>query len=182
VTELRPLDFYSPYGCSKGSADQYVRDYSRTFGLKTVVFRQSCIYGEHQIGVEDQGWVAHFVAKAIKSEPITIYGDGKQVRDLLYIGDLLKAYRLAVSKIKVTNGQVYNIGGGIENAVSLIELIERLEKMMGKKIVLKWKKERVGDQKYYVSETTKAWEEFGWRPQTGVEVGLEKLVQWLDRE
>lgn len=179
VNEREPLDFYSPYGCSKGTADQYVHDYARSYGLKTIVFRQSCIYGVHQIGVEDQGWVAHFAAQALKGKPITIYGDGQQVRDVLYIGDLVKAYVAAADKIQVSKGQIYNIGGGVNNSVSLLELIAKLERLLDKKIELNFKPQRLGDQKYYVSDSTRALTDFGWQPQIGVDLGLTKLVEWL---
>jgi len=123
ISEARPLDFHSPYGCSKGTADQYIRDYSRSYNLKTVVFRQSCIYGEHQFGVEDQGWVAHFAAQTIKNLPISIFGDGKQVRDLLFIDDLVRGYDQALQNIAKTSGEVFNMGGGVANTASLIEVI-----------------------------------------------------------
>ncbi len=179
VSESQPLDFHSPYGCSKGSADQYVRDYARSFGLKTVVFRQSCIYGVHQMGVEDQGWVAHFAAKAIKHEPITIFGNGKQVRDLLYIGDLVRAYDLAVKSIDQVSGEIYNIGGGINNAFSLLEVIAFLEVALGYKLEISFSPERVGDQKYYVSDFSKATKDFNWQASTEFESGLNNLIAWL---
>ncbi|HYO78644.1 MAG TPA: NAD-dependent epimerase/dehydratase family protein, partial [Thermoanaerobaculia bacterium] len=123
ISELRPLDFHSPYGCSKGTADQYVLDYARTYGIQAVVFRMSCIYGPHQFGTEDQGWVAHFLIRALNHQPITIYGDGKQVRDILYVDDLVNAFQLASEKIDVCSGNAFNIGGGAENTVSLRELL-----------------------------------------------------------
>lgn len=179
VSEIQPLDFHSPYGCSKGSADQYVRDYARSFGLQTVVFRQSCIYGVHQMGVEDQGWVAHFAAKAIKKEPITIYGNGKQVRDLLYIDDLVAAYDQALKDIEKTSGEIYNIGGGVTNAFSLLEVIALLEKALGYSLDLGFSPERVGDQKYYVSDCGKAQNDFGWQATTPIETGLSSIIDWL---
>jgi CDP-paratose 2-epimerase len=179
VSEAQPLDFHSPYGCSKGSADQYVRDYSRSFGLQTVVFRQSCIYGVHQMGVEDQGWVAHFAAKAIKKEPITIYGNGKQVRDLLYIDDLVAAYDQALKHIDTASGEIYNIGGGVTNAFSLLEVIALLEKSLGRSIDTSFSPERVGDQKYYVSDCAKAHKDFGWQATTPIDTGLDSLIKWL---
>lgn len=179
VNENQPLDFHSPYGCSKGSADQYVRDYARSFGLKTVVFRQSCIYGVHQMGVEDQGWVAHFAAKAIKREPITIFGNGKQVRDLLYIGDLVRAYDQAIQRIDETSGEIYNIGGGINNAFSLLEVLAYLEKALGYKLEITFSPERIGDQKYYVSDFSKATEDFTWQATTDFKAGLNSLLAWL---
>lgn len=179
VDESQPLDFHSPYGCSKGSADQYVRDYARSFGLKTIVFRQSCIYGVHQMGVEDQGWVAHFAAKALRREPITIYGDGKQVRDLLYITDLVAAYDQALVSVDTTKGEIYNIGGGVDNAYSLLEVISFLEHALGYAPEITFMPERVGDQKYYVSDVAKAKRDFAWQPTTPFATGLEQLLAWL---
>jgi CDP-paratose 2-epimerase len=180
IDERQPLDFHSPYGCSKGAADQYVRDYYRTYGLPTVVFRQSCIYGPRQMGVEDQGWVAWFVLAALTGQPITIYGDGKQVRDLLYIDDLVEAYLLAVEHIEVTQGQVYNIGGGMQNTLSvwweLRPLLEELlEQRLAEPAFAPW---RPGDQRIFVADTSKARREFGWAPRVPVREGLLRLVEW----
>ena len=180
IDESETLSFYSPYGNSKGTGDQYTLDYARMYGLRTIVFRQSCIYGTHQFGVEDQGWVAHFSACAIQGKPITIFGDGKQVRDILFIDDLVEAFEKAVRHIGITAGEVYNIGGGIDNTVSLLELIEMLEKRSGKKIKTKLGKERLGDQKNYVSNVDKAYRDFGWRPTTSVKTGINKLYTWLE--
>ncbi len=179
VSEARPLDFHSPYGCSKGTADQYIHDYSRSYGLKTVVFRQSCIYGEHQFGVEDQGWVAHFAAQAIKNAPISIFGDGKQVRDLLSIDDLVQGYDQALQQIDKTAGDVFNMGGGMDNTASLIEVIHQLETLSGHSIPLSFTAERVGDQKYYVSDVAKAKQIFGWEPTINVTTGVSRLYTWL---
>ncbi len=179
VDEFQPLDFHSPYGCSKGAADQYVRDYARSYGLKTVVFRQSCIYGVHQMGVEDQGWVAHFAAQALKREPITIYGDGKQVRDLLYIEDLVHAYDQAIASVDATTGEIYNMGGGVNNAFSLLEVITFLEAALGYKLEVNFSPQRVGDQKYYVSDFSKASSDFAWQPSTPFKSGLGHLLSWL---
>lgn len=179
IDESQPLDFHSPYGCSKGTGDQYIHDYSRSFGLRTVVFRQSCIYGVHQFGVEDQGWVAHFAAQVVKKQPITIFGNGKQVRDLLYIDDLVHGYDAALNQIDTTAGNVYNMGGGIHNTTSLLEIITTLEKVTGQPIELKFQDERIGDQKYFVANTGKAKQDFGWEPTTGLADGLAKLYQWL---
>ncbi len=179
ISENQNLDFYSPYGCSKGSADQYVRDYARIYGLKTIVFRQSCIYGPGQIGVEDQGWVAWFAIRALKDEPITIFGTGKQVRDLLFIDDLIKAYDLAIKNIKKTSGQIYNMGGGYKNAVSLLELIEFLEKYLSKKIKLYFSKPRPGDQKIFISNNSKAKKDFNWEPKVDYKKGVPLLIEWL---
>jgi CDP-paratose 2-epimerase len=178
VNECQRLNFFSPYGCSKGSADQYVRDYHRIYGLHTVVFRMSCIYGLRQFGTEDQGWVAHFIISALKNRPITIYGDGKQVRDILYVEDLVRAFALAYEKIDVTKGQVYNIGGGQENTISLLELLMLLEEKMRKKLSVDFAEWRQGDQKIYISDVNRAKRDMGWMPKTGVNEGIQKLYDW----
>src|SRR5881227_673504 len=131
ISEERPLDFHSPYGCSKGAADQYVLDYARTFGLPAVVFRMSCIYGLHQLGTEDQGWVAHFLIQALANSPLTIYGDGRQVRDILFVEDLVDAFLLAHQNIDALAGQAFNIGGGAGNTVSLLELLALITELQG---------------------------------------------------
>jgi CDP-paratose 2-epimerase len=179
ISESRTLDFHSPYGCSKGVADQYVLDYSRTFGLKTVVFRMSCIYGPHQYGTEDQGWVAHFLIQALKNQTITLYGDGKQVRDILYIDDLVNAFLIAQQNIDKISGNAFNIGGGVDNTVSLVEFIELIGKIGGKTPGVEFNNWRPGDQKYYVSDFNKFKDATGWAPETGTEEGLKKLHQWL---
>jgi CDP-paratose 2-epimerase len=179
ISEEQPLDFHSPYGCSKGAGDQYVRDYARTYGLKTVVFRQSCIYGPRQFGIEDQGWVAWFAIRALQGLPITIYGDGKQVRDVLFVEDLVAAYDAAVNSIDKTSGQVFNIGGGPGNTLSLLELIEMLEAHLGRAIPYEFESRRIGDQFVYVSDIRKAREEFGWIPKVTVSEGVSRLVTWL---
>lgn len=180
IDETQPLDFHSPYGCSKGAADQYVRDYQRIYGLPTVVFRQSCIYGPRQMGVEDQGWVAWFVIAALTGRPITIYGTGKQVRDLLYIDDLVEALLLAVSHIAVTAGQIYNIGGGAANAISVWwELQPLLEAMLQQPLPApRFEPWRPGDQPIFVADTRKALRDFGWQPRTSITDGLQRLVAW----
>ena len=179
VPETRGLDFYSPYGCSKGSADQYVRDYSRIYGMKSVVFRQSCIYGTRQFGCEDQGWVAWLTIAAMLGKTINIAGDGKQIRDILYVGDLVDAYERATSNINKTRGKVYNIGGGKSRTLSLFELIAHLGKIFGKEIKYEFSDWRPGDQKVYVSDIRKAKEDFGWEPKTGVEEGVKILAEWV---
>ena len=179
IPENRLLDFHSPYGCSKGCADQYVRDYARMYGLKTVVFRQSCIYGYRQFGVEDQGWVAWFTIATLFNKALTIYGDGKQVRDVLFIEDLCKAYDLALQNINKTAGKVYNIGGGKLNRMSLLELIKFLEKQFNKKIITKFDQWRPGDQPVFVCDISKAKTEFGWEPEVSVENGIQKLSEWV---
>jgi CDP-paratose 2-epimerase len=179
IPEDRLLDFHSPYGCSKGCADQYVRDYSRIYELPTVVFRQSCIYGYRQFGVEDQGWVAWFIIAAVLQKPITIYGDGKQVRDVLFIEDLLAAYDLAWDRIDVTSGKVFNIGGGAPNTISLLQLLSFLETEMDLPVKPSYDDWRPGDQPVYVSDIRKAADEFGWRPQIDWKAGVSKLVHWV---
>lgn len=186
IAEDQPLDFYSPYGCSKGGADSYVRDYGRIFNLPTLVFRKSCIYGERQFGTEDQGWVAHFTKQAVKGQILTIYGDGKQVRDLLYIDDLVKLYELVIqSHFKnehTFRGEVFNVGGGVKNAYSLQEIIVLLEKILKRKIETRYDRERSGDQKVYISNIRKAKKFFSWQPQITVADGVTKLVAWLISE
>lgn len=178
--ETQPLDFHSPYGCSKGTGDQYVRDYSRIYDLPTVVLRQSCIYGPRQFGVEDQGWVAWMIIAAITGQPLTIYGDGKQIRDVLYIDDLLNAYDAAIAKIETVKGQVFNLGGGPKNTMSIwIEFGPLLEKMLGKKMVVSRGDWRPGDQKVFVADIRKAAEQLAWRPQISVEEGVGRLFAWV---
>ena len=178
--EDQPLDFHSPYGCSKGCGDQYVHDFHRIYGLPTVVFRQSCIYGTRQFGMEDQGWVAWFVIAAVLGRPITIYGDGKQVRDVLFIDDLLDAYDAAIQKKEISSGKIYNIGGGPEKTLSVWkEFCPLLEKLLGRSLEVKWGDWRPGDQKVYVSDIRKVKRELDWEPKVGVEVGLRKLYDWV---
>lgn len=179
IDETRPLRFHSPYGCSKGAADQYVLDYARSFGLRTVVFRMSCIYGPHQHGNEDQGWVAHMARCALAGEPITIYGDGMQVRDVLFVDDLIDACSRARRHMGKLSGRAFNIGGGPVNAVSLRELIARLERTEGRQIEVSFEDWRVGDQRYYVSDTHAFSDSTGWRAQTSMESGLDALCCWL---
>ena len=182
IDESRPLDFHSPYGCSKGAADQYIRDYARIYGLRTVVFRMSCIYGPRQFGVEDQGWLAHFIISVVLGRPITIYGNGKQVRDVLYIDDLVRAFRLAPEHIDVTAGQVYNIGGGADNALSVwVEFKESLAPLLGRRVeAADYGDWRPGDQPIYVSDNSKAASDFGWRPHVGMEDGIARLCRWIE--
>lgn len=178
--ETQPLDFHSPYGCSKGTGDQYVRDYARIYDLPTVVYRQSCIYGPRQFGIEDQGWVAWFVIAAVMGRPITIYGDGKQIRDLLNVADLIRAYDLAVEKIDVAAGQVYNLGGGAANTLSIwTEFGPMLEELVGHPIEVARGDWRPGDQRVFVADVRKAERELGWKPQVGVEEGIRKLFEWV---
>ena len=180
IPETYPLDFHSPYGCSKGAADQYVRDYARIYGLRTIVFRQSCIYGPRQMGVEDQGWLAWFCIAALTGKPITIYGDGKQVRDVLYVDDLISAYQAAIHRIEFTAGQVYNIGGGPANTLSVwSELSEYLERLLGQPIPVSFAEWRPGDQNIYVSDICKARRDMDWFPRVGVEEGIQHLWTWV---
>jgi CDP-paratose 2-epimerase len=179
IGEDAPLDFHSPYGCSKGAADQYVHDYARIYGLPTVVFRMSCIYGRRQFGNEDQGWVAHFARSLLAGEPVTIYGDGCQVRDILWIDDLVRAMRRAMERIDATAGEVFNLGGGAANAVSVRGVIERLRALTGSSVPVSHADWRPGDQKVYVSDTSRAERMLGWRAETPWEEGLERLVGWL---
>ena len=179
ISEERPLDFHSPYGCSKGAADQYVIDYARTFNLPAVVFRMSCIYGPHQFGTEDQGWVAHFLIRALEGCPITLYGDGLQVRDILFVEDLVQAFLLAQSSMERLSGQAFNIGGGPENTVSLLNLIDRIGGLNESKPAVEFEAWRPGDQRYYVSDTRKFQAATGWRPRVSVAQGLDRLAAWL---
>jgi CDP-paratose 2-epimerase len=180
--EDQPLDFCTPYGCSKGAADQYVLDYAKSFGLPAVVFRMSCIYGPHQHGTEDQGWVAHFAIKGLRGEPITLYGDGAQVRDILFVDDLVDAMMLAHEHVEVTAGRAFNMGGGAENAVSLLEVLDLLAELNGEPAEVSFDGERAGDQRYYVANSTRFRRATGWRPIIGAREGVERLVTWLAKE
>jgi CDP-paratose 2-epimerase len=178
--ETQPLDFHSPYGCSKGAGDQYVRDYSRIYGLRSVVLRQSCIFGPRQFGIEDQGWVAWFIIAAITDRPIAICGNGKQVRDLLYVDDLLDAYDAAIANIDITAGQVYNIGGGPQNTISIwCEFGPLLSRLLAKEIQVSWGSWRPGDQRIFIADTRKALQQLDWQPKVSVEEGVRKLVDWV---
>jgi CDP-paratose 2-epimerase len=181
ITEAQPLDFHSPYGCSKGSGDQYVRDYARVFGLRTVVFRQSAIYGPRQFGVEDQGWAAHFMIAAQLGRPITVYGNGKQVRDLLYIDDLVELYELALHNVDALAGQIFNVGGGPENTIAIwTEFQPMLRQLAGHSIpspsYAEW---RPGDQAVCVMNIDRVSKALNWHPQVGVEEGLTRLWRWI---
>jgi len=183
VPETQPLDFHSPYGCSKGAGDQYVRDYARIYGIPTVVFRQSCIYGPHQWGIEDQGWVAWFVIAALAGRPITIYGDGKQVRDVLFVEDLLDAYDAAIARRESVAGEVFNVGGGPARTISIWrEFGPLLERLTGKQIPVDYGDWRPGDQKVYVSDIREAQRLLGWQPKTDVETGVKRLVDWVSAQ
>jgi CDP-paratose 2-epimerase len=179
IGENRPLDFHSPYGCSKGAADQYVVDYARTYRIPALVFRMSCIYGPHQHGNEDQGWVAHFVIRSIAGKPITIYGDGMQVRDLLFIDDLVDAFLLAQQHMKKLAGSAFNIGGGSANSISLLELLDLLAELHGGDLSVCFEDWRAADQRYYVTDTSKFSGLSGWQPRTGVHEGVRRLYEWI---
>jgi CDP-paratose 2-epimerase len=180
-SEQQPLDFHSPYGCSKGAGDQYVRDYARIYGLPTVVMRQSCIYGPRQFGIEDQGWLAWMVIAAVTGRQITIYGDGKQVRDVLHVDDLLDAYEAALAKMDTAKGQVYNLGGGIRNVLAIwSEFGPLLEKLLGAKIPVARADWRPGDQRVFYADFSKAKRDLGWEPKIDLEEGIEKLFKWVN--
>lgn len=180
ISERQPLDFHSPYGCSKGIGDQYTRDYARIYGLRSVVMRQSCIYGYRQFGVEDQGWVAWFIIAALKQHPITIYGNGKQVRDVLFVDDLIDAYEAAVNNIDRVAGQIFNVGGGPENTMSVWKQFGPiLEELVGQPIPVQIGDWRPGDQPIYVSDIRKAQNELGWSPKIGLREGIECLYRWV---
>ena len=181
VNEHQPLDFHSPYGCSKGAADQYVREYSRMYGLPTVVFRMSCIAGEMQYGNEDQGWVAHFLYTALRGNALVIYGDGRQVRDVLYVGDLMRAFEAARLALPTTAGQIYNIGGGPENTTSLIELIADIEVITGKRIKCSHDRRRPGDQLIYVTDYGKLMRDTGWKPRSSVRQTLQAIHEFWNQ-
>lgn len=178
VDESQPLDLYSPYGCSKGAADQYVHDYSRIFGLPAVVFRMSCIAGARQCGNEDQGWLAHFIYSALEGRPLTIYGDGKQVRDVLCVDDLLTAFERVRAQVDTTAGQIYNVGGGPANAVSLLEVIDEIENVTRKKIRFTLQRTRPGDQLFYVTDFEKLRKHTGWIPQVSLRKTMGIICDW----
>jgi CDP-paratose 2-epimerase len=180
IDETRALQFHSPYGCSKGTADQYVLDYARSYAFQTAVFRMSCIYGPHQHGTEDQGWLAHFMIRAADGLPITIYGDGRQVRDVLFVDDLIDAFLLAERHLPAIAGKAFNIGGGRANTLSLLELIERIAALHGRRPRLTFDDWRVGDQRWYVSNHDKFSRVTGWRPRVAVEDGITRLHAWLE--
>ena len=180
ISETHPLDFHSPYGCSKGAGDQYFRDYARIYGIPTVVFRQSTIYGPRQFGIEDQGWMAWLMIAAVMGKPIQIFGDGKQVRDMLYVDDLLDVYDAGIEKIEVAAGQAYNIGGGSQNTISIWkEFGLALEQLMDREVLVSWGEWRPGDQRIYVSNTAKARSELGWQPKMELSEGITSLFNWI---
>ena len=178
ISEDQPLDFCSPYGCSKGTADQYVRDYARMFGLPTVVFRMSCIAGPRQFGNEDQGWVAHFLYSALQGRQISIYGDGRQVRDVLAIQDLLRAFEAAYQNRRATAGQIYNVGGGPNNTISPLELIDAVQRLLDKRVSHCFRPGRPGDQAVYISDFAKLHRHVGWSPRVTVQRTIEDIRHW----
>lgn len=182
ISEKRPLEFHSPYGCSKGTADQYVLDFARSFGLRAAVFRMSCVYGPRQFGTEDQGWVAHFMIRALHDEPITIYGDGRQVRDLLFVDDLVDAFMRARENIDGIAGRAFNVGGGPTRTISLLELCARLEELTGRPLRLDFHGWRLADQRYYVSDPRALGEATGWTPKISLRDGVQWLYDWLSRQ
>lgn len=182
IGETYPLDFHSPYGCSKGAADQYVRDYWRIYRIPTIVFRQSCVYGYRQFGIEDQGWVAWFIIAVQKGRPITIYGNGKQVRDVLFIDDLVDAYLAAYRQVNRTAGQAYNIGGGPDNTMAVwSEFAPLIEELSGHKIEVTYSGWRPGDQPVFICDIAKAKRDFGWEPKVDVRTGIRRLYEWVGR-
>lgn len=181
VSEKYPLDFCGPYGCSKGCGDQYAIDYARIYGLNTVIFRQSGIYGPHQFGIEEQGWLAWFCNAILFGKPVTIYGNGKQVRDVLYIDDLLRAFDLAFKNIKKTRGRAYTIGGGSKFSLSIWELFNILEKLAGKKFRYKFGPWRPGDQKVFISDNSSAKKDFNWTPKVSPKEGIKRLYNWISK-
>ena len=178
VSESQPLNFHSPYGCSKGGADQYVRDYARIYQVPSVVFRMSCVAGPRQFGNEDQGWLAHFLYSALADRPIAIYGDGRQVRDVLYIGDLLRAFELVTQDRERVAGRVYNVGGGVENSISLLELVDEIERVTGRRLAYTLDDRRPGDQLVYVTDFSKLRAETGWEPQVSVHQAVSHMYEW----
>lgn len=182
IGEDRPLDFHTPYGCSKGAADQYVLDYARSFGVPATVLRMSCIYGERQMGTEDQGWVAHFLIRALEGQPITLYGDGHQVRDILEVGNAVEAYLAAWHRIDAVAGRAFNLGGGAANAVSLRTLLGYLGALVGRELDVQFDDWRAGDQRYFVADTRAATEALGLSTPTPWREGVEQLARWLAAE
>lgn len=179
IAESRPLDFKTPYGCSKGVADQYVLDYAHSYGMPTAVLRMSCIYGPRQFGTEDQGWVAHFLIRALRGEPITIYGDGKQVRDVLHVADAVAAYRSLLEDIERVKGRAFNLGGGARNAVSLAAMLREIGRLTGRDVAVERGAMRTGDQLWFVADTRALSDSVGWSQTIGWRDGLADLARWL---
>lgn len=181
IDEKQNLSFISPYGCSKGAAEQYVLDYGYTYNLNTTVLRKYCIYGQNQYGIEDQGWVSWFIINLLKEKKINIYGTGKQVRDILHINDLCELYKILFDKRDKVRGNAYNIGGGINNSVSLLELIKIAENISNKKFILEFLTERLGDQKVYISSIKKIFEDTNWKPKINTDQGIKLIYEWLSK-
>jgi CDP-paratose 2-epimerase len=181
IDENRPLDFSTPYGCSKGVADQYVLDYAKSYGLSTAVLRMSCIYGPRQFGTEDQGWVAHFLIRALNRQPITIFGNGHQVRDILHVSDAVAAYRTLLAGIGRFRGKAFNLGGGTANAVSLTMVLDHISRIVGRRVEVTHDAPRIGDQRYFVADTRRLEIALGWRAAIGWRDGVEDLATWLQR-
>jgi CDP-paratose 2-epimerase len=182
ISEARPLDFHTPYGCSKGAADQYVLDYARSFAIPTAVLRMSCIYGQRQMGTEDQGWVAHFLIRALEGKPITLYGDGRQVRDIMDVADAVEAYVGTLARIERLSGRAFNLGGGPANAVSLLQLVGEIRAITGRDVELKFEDWRPGDQRWYVSDTSAIRRALGLDAPRGWREGVHRLAHWLAEE
>jgi CDP-paratose 2-epimerase len=182
VSEGRPLDFHTPYGCSKGAADQYVLDYARSFGLRSAVLRMSCIYGQRQMGTEDQGWVAHFLIRALEGRPITLYGDGCQVRDILDVSNAVAAYHAAWQRIDQVSGRAFNLGGGAANAISLRQLLDHIATLLGREVDVEFAEWRAGDQRYFVADTRAAERELGLSAKVPWREGVARLARWLAGE
>jgi CDP-paratose 2-epimerase len=180
INEDRPLDFHTPYGCSKGVADQYVLDYARSFNIPTAVLRMSCIYGPRQFGTEDQGWVAHFALQALRDAPITIYGNGKQIRDVLHVRDAVSAYRGILNQIDAVQGRAFNLGGGPENAISLLAVLNEIKTIIGRNVPVRYAEWRTGDQCYFVSDTRRLCGVIDWSAKIGWKSGLVDLIGWLE--
>ena len=179
VSESRALDFHTPYGCSKGAAEQYVLDYARSYAQPAAVFRMSCIYGPRQFGTEDQGWVAHFLIRTIEEKPLTLYGDGMQVRDILFVDDLVNAFLLAQERMPVISGQAFNVGGGPARTTSLLELVDTIARLHGRQPRILFEASRAGDQRYFVSDTAKLSAATGWEPRIPPRDGVRRLYDWL---
>jgi CDP-paratose 2-epimerase len=179
ISEGEPLDFLSPYGCSKGSADQYTLDFARIYQIPATSFRQSCIYGPRQFGVEDQGWVAWFVIASLLGRDVTIFGDGKQVRDVLHVDDLVRAYEAAIRSPDKVVGQAFNVGGGPDQILSLLDLVETLQHRLGNSLPVQWDDWRPGDQRIYISDIRKVHQALDWKPEIGVSAGIRRLISWV---
>ena len=182
IGEARPLDFHTPYGCSKGAADQYVLDYARSYGVPTAVLRMSCIYGQRQMGTEDQGWVAHFLIRALKGQQITLFGDGCQVRDILDVSNAVEAYLAAWQRIEEVQGRVFNLGGGPQNAISLRQLLDFVGRILDRPVDIQFSDWRAGDQRYFVADTRAAEKALGLSPKVNWQEGVTRLAQWLAAE